>query len=440
MPKPVIAIIGRPNVGKSTLFNRMTRTRKAIVEDIPGVTRDRLYQEAAYDDREFVVIDTGGLFPETDEEILIQTRQQAMFAVEEADVIVLLFDGKEGLTEVDRQIVDMLRPVGKKVLYVVNKIDARNREERLYDFYSLGVDELIPVSAATGYGFEDFMERVIESLPEKEGSGKAEEALPGIAIVGKPNVGKSTFVNSLLGKERMIVSPIPGTTRDSVDSICRYYGKEYLIIDTAGIRRKSRIADHSVEKFMIIRAVRSIERADVVLLLIDAREGISEQDQKIAGLISRYGKGLVLLFNKWDLVEEPEKRYRELLNEVHWKLRFVEYAPVLTVSGLARKRITKVFPLVDEIMSERRKRIPTSALNRFASEITPLLPTHKGKKTKIFFMTQTGVEPPEFVLFVNHPQAFKPEHVRFIERLIRQKYIFRGTPIRIFIRQRSKHG
>ncbi len=440
MPNPVVAIIGRPNVGKSTLFNRMTRTRKAIVEDIPGVTRDRLYGEAAYDDRDFVVIDTGGLFPETGEEILLQTRQQAMFAVDEADVIVLLLDGREGLTEVDRQIVDILRPVGKKVLYVVNKIDARNREERLYEFYALGVDELIPVSAATGYGFVEFMERLVEALPEKEEDGKTGKDLPGIAVVGKPNVGKSTFVNSLLGKERMIVSPVPGTTRDSVDSICRYYGREYLIIDTAGLRRKARIADRSIEKFTAIRAVRSIERADVVLLLVDAREGISEQDQKIAALVDRYGKGLVILFNKWDLVEEPEKRYRELLNEVHWRLRFVEYAPVLTVSGLSRKRITKVFSLVDEIISERRKRISTSALNRFVPEITPLLPAHKGKKTKIFYMTQTGVEPPEFVLFVNHPQVFKPEHIRFIERLIRRKYTFKGTPIRVFIRQRSRQG
>ncbi|MEC4684557.1 MAG: ribosome biogenesis GTPase Der [Nitrospirota bacterium] len=438
MPKPVIAIIGRPNVGKSTLFNRMTRTHKAIVEDIPGVTRDRIYEEATYDEREFIVIDTGGLFPETDEEILIQTRQQAMFAVEEADLIVLLLDGKEGLTEVDRQIVNMMRPVRKKVLYVVNKIDARNREDRLFDFYSLGVDELIPLSAATGYGFAEFMEKVLENLPEKEATEKAAEGLPGIAIVGKPNVGKSTFVNSMLGKERMIVSSEPGTTRDSVDSICKYYGKEYVIIDTAGLRRKSKIADYSLEKFMIIRVVRSIERADVVLLLIDAREGISEQDQKIAALISRYGKGLVLLFNKWDLIEDPDKRYKELLREVHWKLRFVEYAPVLTISGLSHKRITKVFSMVDEIISERKKRISTSALNKFVSEIAQLLPTHKGKKTKIFYMTQTDIEPPTFVLFVNYPQVFKPEHVRFIERLIRQKYTFKGTPVRVFIRQRSK--
>ncbi len=438
MPKPAIAIIGRPNVGKSTLFNRMTRTHKAIVEDIPGVTRDRIYQKATYDERGFIVIDTGGLFPETNDEILIQIRQQAMFAVEEADLIVLLFDGKEGLTELDRQIVDMLRPVRKNLLYVVNKIDAYNREDRLFDFYSLGVDELIPVSAATGYGFAEFMEKVLETLPEKEVAEKAVEGLPGIAIVGKPNVGKSTFVNSLLGKERMIVSPEPGTTRDSVDSICKYYGKEYIIIDTAGLRRKSRIVDYSLEKFMIVRVVRSIERADVVLLLIDASEGISEQDQKIAALISRYGKGLVLLFNKWDLIEDLEKRYKELLSEVHWKLRFVEYAPVLTISGLSRKRITKVFSIVDEIISERKKRISTSALNKFVSEIAPLLPTHKGKKTKIFYMTQTDIEPPTFVLFVNYPQVFKPEHTRFIERLIRQKYTFKGTPIRVFIRQRSK--
>ncbi len=437
MSIPVIAIIGRPNVGKSTLFNRMTRSRTAIVEDIPGVTRDRIYGEARYDDREFVVIDTGGIFPEADEEILVQTRQQALFAMEEADLILLLFDGREGLTELDREIVEMLRPVQKPVLYVVNKIDGPGRESGLYEFYSLGLEELVPVSAVTGHGFTEVMDKVLAKLPVKDASPKPPEELPGIAIVGKPNVGKSTLVNALLGKERMIVSAEPGTTRDSVDSICKYYGKEYTIIDTAGIRRKSRIPDHSLEKYMIIRAVRSIERADVVLLLIDAREGISEQDQKIAALITRYGKGIIILFNKWDLVEEPEKRYEELLREINWKLRFVAYAPVLTISGLSRKRITKIFPLVDEILEERKKRIPTSALNRFVSEIAPLLPTHKGKKTKIFYMTQTDIEPPTFVLFVNYPQVFKPEHTRHLERLIRQKYSFKGTPLRIFIRQRE---
>jgi GTP-binding protein len=435
MSKPIIAIVGRPNVGKSTLFNRITRTRSAIVEDVPGVTRDRIYQEAEWDEREFVVIDTGGLFSGTEDDIHLQTKNQALFAIDDADLVVALFDGRDGLVDGDREIVRILRPISKRVIYAVNKIDAPSREDRLVDFYSLGVDELIPLSAATGYGFQEFMERVIERLPEKYVSGKEEKRLPRIAIVGKPNVGKSTLVNSLLGKERMIVSPEPGTTRDSVDSICRYYRREYVIIDTAGLRRRSRIT-LPVEQYMFLRAARSIERSDVALLLIDADEGVSDQDKKIAGLIERYGKGMVLLFNKWDLVEEPERRYEQLIKEISWKLFFLPYAPVLTTSGLSRKRITRIFPLVDQIIKERRKRITTSELNRFASELAISLQTYRGKKVKVYYMTQTGIEPPTFVLFVNFSSAFKPEQIRYVERMLRERYSFKGTPVRIHIRER----
>lgn len=436
MPKPVIAIIGRPNVGKSTLFNRITRSRTAIVEDTPGVTRDRIYGEAVWDDRAFTVIDTGGLFLDTEDRILSQTRSQALFAIEEAEVIVMLFDGREGLLEGDREIMEVLRPITEKtILYVVNKVDAESRLDRLIDFYALGIEELIPLSSATGYGFPDFMEKIVEKMPLSEEENERESGPPRIAIVGKPNVGKSTLVNSLLGKERMIVSSQPGTTRDSVDSICRYYGREYAIVDTAGLRRKSR-ASEPLEEYMMLRVARSIDRADVTLLIIDAVEGVSDQDRKIAGLIDRYGKGIVVLFNKWDLLEEPEKRYKYLMQEFGWKLFFIQYAPVLTISGLTKKRITRVFPIVDDIIRERRKRLTTSALNSFASDISGALPTYRGRKVKILFITQPEIEPPTFVIFSNYPGAFKPEQVRHLERLLRERYSFSGTPVRIVIKER----
>ena len=436
MATPVVAILGRPNVGKSTLFNRILRSRVAIVEDFPGVTRDRLYREVSWDDRRFILVDTGGLFAETDDPINVATRRQSLFAAEEADIIILLFDGKEGLTPLDREIVDLLRDLKKPIIYVVNKIDSPEKESHMLEFYELGIDELLPLSAAGGYGFSDLMERVISLLPG-EAEERKEDQVPRIAIVGRPNVGKSTLVNALLSKERMIVSPIPGTTRDSVDSLCSYYRRHYLLIDTAGLRRKSRIA-YPVERFMSLRAINSIERADVVLLMVDAREGITEQDQKIASLVDRYGKGLIILFNKWDLVENPDERYRQLQREMSWKLHFVGYAPFLTISANTRKRATKVFPLIDEIMEERRRRIPTSELNRFIREIEPSLPAYRGRKTKIYYITQTGVEPPQFVFFPNRPESFKPETIRYIERLIRARYPFKGTPVRIYVRKRNR--
>ncbi len=437
MRKPIVAIIGRPNVGKSTLFNRILRAREAIVEDIPGVTRDRIYREAKWEDREFIVIDTGGIYPDTDDEIVVQTREQSLFAVEEADVVVLLFDARDGLTELDREVVELIRPYRKPVIYAVNKIDSPNRESLLYDFYSLGVDNLIALSAATGNGFSEFMDLLVSMLPELPGVDEEEENIPKIAIVGKPNVGKSTLINSLSGKDRMIVSEKPGTTRDAVDTVCKYYGKKYLFVDTAGLRRKSKIS-YSLERYMVVRAVRSIDRADVVVLLIDSSEGITEQDQKIASLIDRYGKGIIVAFNKWDLVQEPDKRLEKLKMEFQWKLNFINYAPILTISGLNRKRTTKIFPLVDEIISERNKRVPTAELNRFKDSITENLPSYRGKRVKILYATQTETAPPAFVFFVNYPDAFKKEHIRYIEKKLRELFGFKGTPVRIFIRERRR--
>ncbi|RMG74225.1 MAG: ribosome biogenesis GTPase Der [Nitrospirae bacterium] len=437
MGKPLVAIIGRPNVGKSTLFNRIVRAREAIVEDVPGVTRDRIYREASWDDREFIVVDTGGIYPEPEDDITRQTREQSLFAVEEADVIVLLFDAKEGVTELDREVVELIRPYNKPVIFGVNKIDSPRGLELLYDFYSLGIEELMPLSAATGYGFDDFMDRLISLFPEQAEQKPEEESLPRIAIVGKPNVGKSTLVNALSGRERMIVSDRPGTTRDAVDTVCKYYGRKYILVDTAGLRRKARVS-YSLERYMVVRAIRSIDRADVVVLLIDALEGITEQDQKIASLIDRYGKGIILAFNKWDLVEEPDRRLQELKRQLQWKLSFISYAPVITLSGLNRKRTTKLFPLVDEIIAERNKRIPTAELNRFKDSLSENLPTHRGKRVKVFYATQTDTAPPAFVFFVNYPEAFKREYIRYMEKRLREVFGFKGTPVRIYIRERKR--
>ncbi len=437
MSNPLVVIIGRPNVGKSTLFNRIVGSDRAIVESLPGVTRDRNYMEASWREKSFIVVDTGGFYPEPEEDMFEQAREQAIFAVEEADVIIHLMDGKEGLNPHDIELARMLRTSGKKVLWTVNKIDAPTREDRLYDFYRLGVDTLLPVSAATGYCFEELMDRLISLLPAvREEDQKAE--YPKVAVVGRPNVGKSTLVNTLLGKRRMIVSPVPGTTRDSIDSLCTYYGKKYLLIDTAGMRKKGRVG-YSVERYSMVRAVRSIERCDVALIVLDASEGIVEQDLRVAGTVSRYGKGAVFLLNKWDLVKEPELAYKRYMDEFRVKFWFFSHAPVLTVSGLERKRVTKAFGLIDGVISERRKRIGTPELNAVlqrALSQTPL-PAYRGRRVKVFYMTQVGTEPPEFVIFVNHPEGLKDAHLRFIERSLRDRFTFGGTPIRIFVKART---
>ncbi len=435
MALPVVAIVGRPNVGKSTLFNRLVGRRKAVVEDIPGVTRDRLYEEVEWEGRRFILVDTGGLYPEAEEEPLRQVKDQAMYAIQEADLVICLFDGRDGLTEVDRQIVRLLREADKPVLYVVNKMDTKKAQEHFYEFYELGIKDLYGLSASTGRGVEEVVEEVLRHLPQSQVSDRDEKELPKIAVVGRPNVGKSTLMNALLGRQRMIVSSAPGTTRDAVDCICKYYGKEYLFVDTPGVRRRSRI-EETLERYMVVRALRSIERADVVVLVMDSLEGVTEQDQKLAALTERYGKGLVLVFTKWDLVEEPERRYAQIQADVSRKLHFVSYAPFLTVSGLTRKRATKVFPLIDMVLRERSKRIPTSQLNRVQTEVNPYLPTFRGKETKILYITQTGICPPEFVLFVNNPEAFTRPVLKYIERKIRERFEFKGTPLRFLVRQR----
>ncbi len=437
MSKPLVAIVGRPNVGKSTLFNRIVRSKAAIVENLPGVTRDRNYKEAEWDEKTFIVVDTGGFYLESDDNILTEVREQALYAIEEADLIIHVMDGKEGLTPGDIELSRILRESGKKFLSVVNKIDGPSREDRIYDFYQLGIDEILPLSAETGYGFDELMDKIIMLLPEK---GKEERYIdyPRVAIVGRPNVGKSTLVNTLLGKERMIVSPVAGTTRDSIDSICMYYGKPYLVIDTAGIRRKARIS-YPVERYSMVKAIKSIERCDVAMIVLDALEGIVEQDKKIAGLVHEYGKGAIFLFNKWDLIEDPDRAYNRLIAKFEREMWFFNHAPVLTISAIERKRVTKVFPLINRIIEERRKRIKTSELNRFFERLRDelVMPAYKGRVIKVYYMTQIGIEPPEFVLFTNQPGGLRDEHIRFIEKSLRKEFSFAGTPLRIHVRYRK---
>jgi len=438
MGKPLVVIVGRPNVGKSTLFNRILRTQAAIVEDIPGVTRDRNYQEAEWEGKSFVIVDTGGFYPEPSDDIFQEVKEQAFFAIEEGDLIIHLMDGKEGLTPHDIELAGILRASGKKVLWAVNKVDAPAREDRLYDFYRLGVSEVVPLSAETGYEFGEFMDRLVLLLPEGTGED-AGAGYPKVAVVGRPNVGKSTLVNTLTGKKRMIVSPIAGTTRDSIDSVCSYYGRKYLFIDTAGIRKKGKVG-YSIERYSMVRAIRSIERCDVALVVLDASAGIVEQDKRIAGIVQQYGKGAIFLVNKWDLLEDPEAVFKQYTTEFRNELWFFTHAPLLTISGLVRKRVTKVFPLIDAVVVERKKRIPTAELNSFLSRALshiPPLPQSKGRAVKINYMTQTGTEPPRFVVFTNRPAGVKDAFLRYLERSLRETFSFSGTPIRIFVRRKN---
>ncbi|MBI5025638.1 MAG: ribosome biogenesis GTPase Der [Nitrospirae bacterium] len=432
----VVAIVGRPNVGKSSLFNRIIGKRVAIVDDIPGVTRDRLYGRARWEDKDFIVIDTGGFYSLSEDELIKQVKKQALLAIEEADIVIMLMDGKSGLNPSDSELLNAIRKFNKKILYVVNKIDGPKNEKYLHDFYSLGID-LIPISAMTGYGIDDLMEKITALIPE----GMPEEIkYPAIAIVGRPNVGKSTLVNSLLGKERMIVSPVPGTTRDSVDSVCTYYGRKYLIIDTAGIKKRGKVVK-SVERYSLLRTLKNIERCDVALIILDAVEGIVEMDQKIAGLVHDAGKGAIILFNKWDMMEKKTEVYKVLTKRLREKLWFMRYAPALTISATERQRITKIFPMIDEIILQRANRINTHELNLFLNEVITKHPPliYKGKRVKLYYITQVGTSPPGFTIFSNMPEGVSQQYIRFLEDRFREKYSFGGTPIKFYIRQRQRN-
>jgi len=435
MGRPVVAIVGRPNVGKSTLFNRIVGRGIAVIEDLPGITRDRLYKEAEWDGKPFIVIDTGGFRTEPEEDIEAEVRNQALVAIEEADVVIMMMDGESGPLPGDVELIDILRRYEKRVLYVVNKIDGP-RDERMFlnDFYTLGI-EPSPVSALGGYKYEELMDRLSSMLPRIPVG--EEVSYPRIAIVGRPNVGKSTLVNALLGKKRMIVSPVPGTTRDAVDSICTYYRRRYVLIDTAGIRRKGRMAG-TVERYSFIRTLKNIESSDVTLIIIDSTEGVVDVDQKIAGLVYKAGKGAIIVLNKWDMVDKEEISIKRVEEEVYRRLWFMRYAPILSISAINKQRITKIFPLVDEIRNEANKRISTHELNKFLEDVVSLKEPslYRGKKVKIYYITQVGTSPPSFAIFTNVKEGIRSNYLRFIENKMRERFSFKGVPIRFYVRQR----
>lgn len=439
MAKPIVAIVGRPNVGKSTLFNRIGQKPVSIVDDMPGVTRDRIYLDAEWLDKSFTMIDTGGIEFKGSDEILASMRKQATLAMEEADVIVFVVDGRAGLTDADNEVGKLLRSAKKPVVLAVNKVDSIEREPEIYEFYSLGLGDPIGISAANALNLGDLLDKVVEAFPKdtEEEHDKDEIA---IAVIGRPNVGKSSIVNKILGEERVIVSNIPGTTRDAIDTHFVKDNIKFTLIDTAGMRRKGKIED-AVERYSVIRSLRAVDRADVVLMMIDASEGISEQDKKIAGYAHDSGKGVVIVVNKWDIFPDKNDkstlRFTDMLRE---ELGFLQYAPILYASALTGQRVNRVTELVKYVAEQQSMRIQTSVLNeliRDAVSVNPP-PTHKGRQLKILFMTQVAIAPPKFIIFVNDEKLMHFSYLRFIENRLRESFGFEGTPLKFVVRNRDE--
>ncbi len=440
----LVALVGRPNVGKSTMFNMLVRSRKALVEDSPGLTRDRNYAEVTIRDKSFVVVDTGGFEPTSDDVMLSQMRVQTTVAIEEADLIVFLGDGKSGISPTDHEIVRALQRTEKKVFYVVNKIDSEKSEDVAVDYYWAGVDHIFPVSAMTGYGMGDFLDALLEEIPVQESSldfaNSWEDLLIKVAVVGRPNVGKSTLINLFLGKERLVANPEPGTTRDSIDTIVRREGHEYLFIDTAGIRRRSRIVDR-VEKFGTIKAFESINRADIVIVMMDAREVVTEQDARIAGYAFERGRAVILALNKWDLIQKDNRTVDSYVAKVRDSLKYLDYAPVVTISAAIGTRAPRLFKLIDELNANFRKRISTSAVNKFLIDVMSQNPPgmhHKTKRIKIFYGTQFRTAPPRFLFFCNYPESIHFSYQRFLTNRLREVFQFGGSPLKIAFRKRER--
>lgn len=437
--KPIVAVVGRPNVGKSTLFNALAGERKSIVKDTPGITRDRIYADVSWLNRSVTLIDTGGIEPDSSDILLSKMREQAQIAIDLADVIIFLVDVKQGLVDNDMKVADMLRKAAKPVLLVVNKVDDFNKFMMdTYEFYNLGIGDPIPISAANMLGLGDMLDKVMELLPEVS-EVEEEDDRPHVAIIGKPNVGKSSLVNRLIGEERLIVSDIAGTTRDAVDTPIRFNGKEYVFIDTAGLRRKNKIKEE-LEKYMIVRTVSAVEKADVVVLLIDATEGVTEQDAKIAGIAHERGKGFIIAVNKWDLVEKDNKTINEFNKKVRSTLSFMPYAEILYISAVTGQRTGKLFEVIDAVRENHAMRVSTGVLNEIMAEATAMQqpPSDKGKRLKLYYITQVSVKPPTFVIFVNDKELMHFSYTRYIENQIRETFGFKGTPLKFIIRERNE--
>ena len=439
MSKPIVAIVGRPNVGKSTLFNVLAGSRISIVQDTPGVTRDRIYASSDWNGRSFTMIDTGGIEPDSKDIILQQMREQAQIAIDTADVICFVVDVKQGLTDADDKVATMLRKSGKPVVLVVNKVDSYEKEiTDVYEFYNLGLGDPFPVSATSKTGIGDMLDEVVSHFPQETGEEEEDDKLK-IAVVGKPNVGKSSLINRLVGKNRLIVSDIAGTTRDAIDTTVKHYGKEYTFIDTAGLRRKSKIKE-DIERFSIIRTVTAAERADIVVLMIDATEGVTEQDAKIAGIAHERGKGLIIAVNKWDAVEDKETgTMKEMTEKIKSTLSFCPYAEVIFISVLTGRGIDKVFNLIDIVNENQNMRIQTGTLNEILTRALAMqeTPQDKGKHLRIYYMTQVSVKPPTFVIFVNDKNLTHFSYTRDIENNLRNTFGFRGTSLRFIYRERE---
>ena len=436
--KPIVAIVGRPNVGKSTLFNRIIGRRKAMVDDQPGVTRDRNYDNVTRFGTPFILIDTGGFEPQTSDRMQQQMREQSQLAIEEADVILFVMDGRDGLTPADAEVAEMLRRVQKPVFHIINKIDGERQEEGIGDFYSLGVDAIFTVSAEHNRGIGDLLEEVIKSFPAG-GAADPEDDVTRIAVVGRPNVGKSSLVNRLLGFERVVANPTPGTTRDSVDTIFICNQKRYMIIDTAGIRRKGKTTQ-KIEKYSVVDALRSIERADVVLIVLDAEEGVTEQDTKIAGYAYEAGRGCIFVVNKWDTLSKDNSTMGKFVEEIRMEFKYLPFAPILFVSALSGQRTGQIISEVDKVMDQYAKRVQTSDLNRIFGEAVTAHPppVFQGKRVKLYYATQAGIKPPTFVIFANRTDAIHFSYERYLVNKLREAFGFTGTPLRLFFKGRER--
>lgn len=439
MCKPVVAVVGRPNVGKSTLFNALAGERISIVKDTPGVTRDRIYADVNWLDYHFTMIDTGGIEPDSRDVILSQMREQAEIAIATADVIIFLTDVRQGLQDSDSKVADMLRRSGKPVVLVVNKVDSFEKfMPDVYEFYNLGIGDPFPISAASMLGLGDMLDEVVKHFPDYA-KDEEEDERPKVAIIGKPNVGKSSLINKLAQEDRVIVSDIAGTTRDAIDTDITYDGKEYVFIDTAGLRRKNKIKEE-IERYSIIRAVTAVERADVCIIVIDATEGVTEQDAKIAGIAHERGKGIIIAVNKWDAIEKDDKTIYRHTEKIRQILSFMPYAEIIFISAKSGQRLNKIFELIDVVIANNSMRVATGVLNEIVTEAVAMQqpPSDKGKRLRIYYTTQVAVKPPTFVIFVNDKELMHFSYTRYLENRIRETFGFRGTALKFIIRERKE--